>query len=177
MDPIIKLIAVLCFGVLFGTAAIHKARNRAVFRDQLAAYGLVPERLLGTVAAALPIFELTLAAGLFIPALTIKALWGSVFLLVGYALAMTLALLRGRSNIDCGCGGANGATPISTPLVLRNLVLAALATGAAFFSGGRALSVLDLGLATLVATAACVLYLAANQLMANGPNLKIFRNA
>lgn len=177
MDPLLKMIAVVCFAALFGVAGVHKLRNRTVFQDQLAAYGLVPDALLGVMARTLPILELALATALFIPALTIMALWGSALLLALYGLVMALALVQGRANIDCGCSGANGATSVSTALVVRNALLAALAIGATLPGPDNTLSLPDRGLGVLMATGLCILYMAASQLMANGPNLKVFRNA
>lgn len=172
LDPIARLIITLCLAVLFIAAALHKVRGRRVFADQLAAYGLLPQRLLGPAAFLLPGVEIALAACLLVPALTTRALYGSAALLAVYALAMGFALLRGRANIDCGCSGASGATSISNALIARNLFIVVAATLAATTATARALSLPDYGLVVLGVATFCVLYAAANQLMANGPNLK-----
>lgn len=177
LDPVLKLIIALCFAVLFTVAALHKMRGKALFRDQLAAYGLLPERLIKPAAFLMPLVEIALAASLLIPALTTLALYGSAAMLIFYAGVMELALLRGRANIDCGCSGANGATSISGALVVRNLLMALVGILAASFAVARTLSVVDYGLVVPATIALCVLYAAANQLMANGPHLKTIGTA
>jgi hypothetical protein len=42
-----------------------------------------------------------------------------------YATGMAVNIRRGRTTIECGCGGAG--QPLGWPLVIRNLVLMAIA--------------------------------------------------
>lgn len=181
MDPVFRTIVILCFCVLFASAGAHKLRSRALFRDQLEAYGLVPGPLVGIAALTLALMELGLAAALLLPSAATAALYGSAGLLILYGLVMKLALWRGDANIDCGCSGAQGSTSISNGLVLRNLVLSAVAIVAAMPGPqdtlARDLSWLDIGLCGLVAATSIAFYQAANQLMANRAPLKMWRTA
>lgn len=175
MDPVFRAIVILCLSVLFASAAAHKLQNRALFQDQLGAYGLVPQPLIGPAAFMLALLELVLAAALLVPFMASTALYGAALILMVYGLVMELAIWRGHGDIDCGCSGAEGATSISNGLVLRNLVLSAVAIGATLPLPERDLTWLDIGLCVLVAGTVVTFYQAANQLMANRPHLKMWR--
>lgn len=58
-------------------------------------------------------------------------------------LGVAVALARGRAGIDCGCGGSELDVPIGAGLVVRNLVLLALALTAAAPPAPRAVVWLD----------------------------------
>lgn len=181
MDPVFKIVVILCLSVLFVSAAAHKLQNRALFLDQLEAYGLVPGPLIRPSAFALALVELALAAALLVPFMAELALYGAALMLLLYGLVMELAMWRGRGNIACGCSGAEGSASISNGLVLRNLVLAILAILATLpgpqNSPVRDLSWFDFGLSILVSGTFIALYQAANQLIANRPSLKMWRTA
>ncbi|WP_454915177.1 MauE/DoxX family redox-associated membrane protein [Xanthobacter sediminis] len=115
--------------VVLARAALHKAAAWTEFRQTVADYALVPERLVPAAAGALLAAELCAIGLLLAPPL--RAIGGmlAAALLALYGLAMAVNLLRGRTAIDCGCGGAG--QPISWGLVARNGVLAALALLAA----------------------------------------------
>jgi hypothetical protein len=129
-------------GAVFLTAGLAKLLQPAAFAEAVAGYRLLPDRLVGVVARTLPALEVaagaTLAAG-WLRAPTALLLAG---LLVAFAAAMAINLLRGRS-IDCGCHGPTGPQPISWPLIARNLGLALAALAVASWpatvqSGGAA---------------------------------------
>ncbi|QWJ09315.1 hypothetical protein J5V76_28760 (plasmid) [Bacillus mycoides] len=44
------------------------------------------------------------------------------FLLTVYSLGVIINLLRGKSNISCGCGGSLESNHLSWPLIIRNLI-------------------------------------------------------
>lgn len=76
MDPVFRTVVILCLSVLFVSAAAHKLQNRALFLDQLEAYGILPKPLVGPGAFALALIELTLAAALLVPFMATTALYG-----------------------------------------------------------------------------------------------------
>lgn len=115
-------------GLLFLMAALAKLRDRSGFQAVLAGYRLVPQGALGVVATLLPLAELAVAAALL--AGMRPALAGAAALLLLFAGAVAINLRRGRTRIDCGCGGADGRRPISAGLVGQDLILAALALAA-----------------------------------------------
>lgn len=123
----------LGLALVFLVGAWTKLADRADFALALEAYDLVPERLVPAAAVALPIAELL--AGLLLPWSATRAIGlvlGAI-VLVGVTAGVAINLLRGRTIIDCGCGGLSGRQPISWLLVIRNiglmLVLAVVALG------------------------------------------------
>jgi hypothetical protein len=164
-DPLLQLTLALPLALLFLHGAWHKYRDIAGFRAQLAAYRMLPVALLPAVATGLPVAEASTALMLLLPATraAAAALGLSLFLL--YALAMLVNLRRGRSWIDCGCGGA--AQPLSYGLVLRNLILAAGAALLLLPAHVRTLGVADLLLLCALSALLALAYLAANQLQYN----------
>ncbi|HEX7853421.1 MAG TPA: MauE/DoxX family redox-associated membrane protein [Sphingobium sp.] len=115
----------IAVGLIFLTAGGQKLRHRAILPGVIANYRILPERLVGPLAAVLPVLEiatgLALIAGVApLPALT------AILLLLLFAAAMAVNIARGRRQIDCGCGGPELRQALSWVLVLRNLLLAAL---------------------------------------------------
>ena len=118
------LAAMVFIALLFLRAAVHKAQDYGRFLGFLADYRLVPEPLLGAVGRGLIGLELTVVALLLWPPVAIYGAIGACVLLGLYALAMAINLLRGRTLIECGCGGTG--QPLSWLLVARNSALMAL---------------------------------------------------
>lgn len=175
MDPVMPLVVVLSLALLWIVAAVHKLRGFAVFLIILADYRLIPRRAIHACAVAVVAFELGLGFGLLIPAARSLALAGSALLLVTYAGAIALNVVRGRRFIDCGCMGPVGHQPLSGWLVARNLSLALLALAAMLPSQGRALVWFDAVTVVAAIGSAALLYIATNRLIANSPDLARLR--
>lgn len=129
MDPTVSLSDPAAAGIVVGTAALilfgaawHKWSEPNAFLSALAAYRLVPTGILDLVARAVPVVEAAIGAALLVPFSRSAALLGGAVLFAAYAAAIAANLLRGRSYIDCGCGGASH--PLSWGLVVRNVLLA-----------------------------------------------------
>lgn len=127
IDPILPLVFATALALLFGMAAQHKLgllKNKR-FAAQLQAYQLLPEVMVAPAARALPWLELAVAFCLLIPQTRpAAALLGAALLLL-YAAAMAVNLLRGLKDIDCGCGDA--PQKLSWFIVARNILLALFA--------------------------------------------------
>ena len=147
---------------VFGLAAHHKLEQGARFRAALAAYDVVPDRLLGVAAPLVISLELATAAGLLI--LLPAALAAAAVLLTAYAAIIAWHLSQGRRLLDCGCG--DRPTPISWAMVWRNVLLAGAALLAAP-STRMGLEPTTLALALLTTVTVLLIYLAADQLIAN----------
>lgn len=162
-DPAVQgaLIGALAL-VLFG-AAWHKLAEPNAFLSALAAYRIVPSGALEVLARAVPVIEIALGAGMLIPASRSYALVGVALLMIGYAGAIALNLLRGRSYIDCGCGGA--AHPLSWGLVARNGILALAAVAASGPTIDRPLAWLDAVTLVVGVLAFYMTYLLADELL------------
>lgn len=118
------LAAMVFIALLFLRAAWHKAHDYGRFLGFLADYRLVPELALGVFGRTLIGLEFVVVGCLLWPSATIYGAMGACALLGLYALAMAINLLRGRTLIECGCGGSG--QPLSWLLVVRNGVLMAL---------------------------------------------------
>lgn len=148
MDPTVLLSDPAAAGIVVGATALilfgaawHKLSEPHAFLSSLAAYRLVPAPALDAAAKLVPIAEAALGVGLLIPVTRTAALIGSAALFLLYAAAIAVNLLRGRSYIDCGCGGASH--PLSWGLVVRNAVLAGAALAVSGPTAERTLGWLD----------------------------------
>lgn len=160
------------FAVLLGSAAWGKFRDAAGFEAILADYRLLPGSLVRPVARGIPVVEGVLAgAWIIAPWHTDAALLASIAtaaIMLGYGVAIAANLSRGRSWIDCGCGGGE---QLSWVLVGRNAVLATLAVvplvvGAGVPDWG------DLAMALPMFAAGACLYLATGVLVANAAAMR-----
>ena len=140
----IVLAARLLIGVLFVLAGLGKLRDRAGFRRAVDRYELLPGSLVSPFAAALPWVEVAVGIALAAGFATPLAAGMVTVMLLGFAVAAAVNLLRGR-DIDCGCAGAAGGTRISWWLVARNAALAVLAAGVAVVTADRPLPAVPAG--------------------------------
>jgi len=169
-DPLVVLIVALALALLFVAGAAEKVLRFGAFREIVDHYQLMPTPAAPFAAGILVIAEAAAAlaalwAAFAAPALTLTLPAG---LLLLYAAAMAINLMRGRSHIDCGCVGFGAARPsISWALVLRNIALGAVALGVALAPvSGRPLGAADLisGIGALLALP--LLYIAFEQFAA-----------
>ncbi len=125
LDPALALTAAFLLAGVLATAGAAKLRDPVAFAGAVANYRLLPPALVAPFALALPPAELATALGLLVPASRPAAAWAAGFLLLLFAAAMAVNLLRGRRDVDCGCHGGLLRQRIAWPLVWRNLALAA----------------------------------------------------
>ena len=176
-DPVLTLLPSAFFALLLGIAAVHKALDWSLFRQQLADYRVLPRRLEGSAAVLVPVLEAVLAlAWLNGPSRQLAAL-GTIVLLAAYALAMAHNLRLGRDTIDCGCGGGDGSQTIRWALVWRNSGVAALAAPflLGVVVGPRPISWIDWVSVDGGALVMMGLYLIVNQILANFPPQRALR--
>jgi hypothetical protein len=144
LDPGIGYVLVIALALLFASAAWHKWRGLAQFREILGAYRLVPAPLLGLVGVAVPACESAIALLLPVTATRSSAAGAGAVLLLTYAAAMAINLRRGRRDLDCGCTGPAERRPIAAWMVGRNVLFAALLLLGSGPWPGRALTAIDL---------------------------------
>jgi len=99
---------------------------------------------------------------------------GTAALMAGYAAAIAANLVRGRSWIDCGCGGGDQLT---WGLVARNAVLAGLAVAPLAFHSVGPPGWGDVAVSVPVLVVATLLYLATGTLLANSATMRTWREA
>jgi uncharacterized membrane protein YphA (DoxX/SURF4 family) len=163
-DPGFALTARWALALVFILAVIHKLKAPAGFKTTLRNYRLLPERLLTPSLYAIIALELLAVAGL----LTNSRLGSGVaaILLAIYTFSISINLVRGRLDIDCGCSGPAIRQTLSVWLVVRNsgLLAAALLTLPA--SNPRPLSLLDWFTACAAVITFALIYFAASYLSA-----------
>lgn len=166
VDPAVSLALRASIALMLAAAAYHKATDLTRFRSSLAAYRLLPDRALATIAPFVVVLETALAIGLLTPGMQPLAAATAAGLLTVYTAAIAINLARGRRNLDCGCGAPNTRQPISPGLIARNAILIAAAVAAGAPSAARGLLWLDA--VALTGTLACgsLLWTAAHGLMA-----------
>ncbi len=156
-------------------AAIDKLRDLDLFAVVVEQYRLLPRGVGRLVAVVVPVAEIVAAVMLLWPAARVAGAVLACTLLLGFAAAMAINLLRNRRDIACGCGGLGGTQSLSWPLVARNGVLALLALAGAGEGAARAFTWLDLVTVLGATLALLALYSAFTQLSANGPRLHDLR--
>ena len=179
LDPVATSALSAVLSVIFLTGAWQKLRDPALFQANIDNYRLLPDGLAWPAAILLPAWEL--AAGvlvLFDPTRTAGAVL-AIGLLAVVTAAVIINLLRGRTEIDCGCGslgGHVGDQTLSWGLTMRNALLAVAALLTLREDAARALVWIDY-LSVAGGTLGLLgLYVTANQLMANHPRLHALRN-
>ena len=164
--PVVAISIQLFAIILFLNSAIHKAQDHRDFVSILAGYKLVPFFAVWVLAGIVTFNEFLAVLGLLLTVPFLKYL--AALLLAGYAIAIQVNVARGRTEIDCGCGGQ--AQPISQALVYRNIAIAILlawSTDAVGFVGIVELGVAYWALVTGVVIGLGSLYLSYNQLCLN----------
>lgn len=191
VDPLFIQVIAMGFALMFALAALHKMGDRNSFLAILKAYEILPSFTLRISALTIPIFELLLALG-WLQAGLLGSIYpmiafASAGLLMVYGLAIAVNLLRGRTDIDCGCnlvssrksttthGGKDSQQAISVNLVWRNISLALLSLTVLTPITSRELGAIDyLGLAGALLVL-ILLYGSLTQLMATNQIIRSWR--
>jgi hypothetical protein len=156
--------APMLLAFVFLRAALHKASGLGAFEGIVADYRLAPSALSGPIAKALLALEILCVPLLLWPGSSEEGALLAATLLLLYAAAMGANLIRGRSFIDCGCGGPSES--LSWALVARNLALTAILIPT-MLGGAGALSAAETAVAFGAAVTIWLLWLAVAQLSAN----------
>jgi hypothetical protein len=151
--------------LVFAHALFHKLREPTRFRASMAAYALLPAVLVAPVAGVVMVLE---AAAVF--ALLLGSNFGvllAALLLAGYAVAIAINVVRGRTHLDCGCG--DEPVPVSWAVVARNVLLVVVAIWAAAIGPQTVSATGPWGLIFSAASAAVGfgIFLIVEQLLAN----------
>lgn len=114
----------LGIAAVFLFAALPKLADPAAFARDVDNYRMLPDVLVGPVAAALPVLELVVVAALLTGVHASGAALVAAGMLGAFAIGMGQALARGI-DLDCGCFGAAAEAQVSGATIARNLVLMA----------------------------------------------------
>ncbi|WP_410503366.1 MauE/DoxX family redox-associated membrane protein [Exiguobacterium acetylicum] len=122
MEFLITLVSIT-IGYMFLTSAISKMRTFDQHKKIIHSYDILPSKTVHYFAYIDVAFELFLAAMLLsilnLPIVSIL----SIALLLLYTIAISINLIRGKVDLDCGCGGIVGENKISWKLVIRNMFI------------------------------------------------------
>jgi peroxiredoxin len=125
MPVVLLIIRVVLCGV-FAAAGLAKLADRAQCRQMLVAFG-VPNVLADSFAVVLPVVELIVAALLLPIASAWFAAVSALLLLVLFTGGIAFNISQGHRP-ECNCFGQIHSAPIGWPTLVRNIVLAALAS-------------------------------------------------
>jgi hypothetical protein len=123
--PLLALTLTVFTLLVFVRAAVHKILDFGEFEGFVADYQLVPDTAVRPVSTVLLGLEILIVSFLLINPLRDGALMLAAGLLMLYGTAIAINLKRGRTHIECGCGGA--PRHLSGTLLWRNLTLTILA--------------------------------------------------
>lgn len=162
-DPLLQLTITLFLSVLFAITAWHKWQDINDTASVVAKYQLLPIAWCYPIAYAVASTEALIVVLLWLAPKLASIL--AIILLFVYGVAIFINLHRGRTSMDCGCGGI----PILlTPLLLvRNTVLIIMTLLLLAEPNARNTSWAEIIPALIYAFILVVLYHAGEQLLSN----------
>jgi hypothetical protein len=180
VDPLFVKWASAAFAGLLLLAARHKFASLRAFQAVLRDYRLLPNALVAPAAWTIPLAELLIAVAWVATwsggVSAAAAATATAALLAGDTLAIAVNLLRGRRYVSCGCGLTGGeAEYLSWGLVLRNVMLLALALAATLPASAREVSAGGYAVLAAALLASVLLYLTASQLLRNAAAIGAWR--
>jgi uncharacterized membrane protein YphA (DoxX/SURF4 family) len=117
-------------------SAVLKFRDLDYFSGVVYSYQLIPKRLVKTFTYLLPVIEMTLGGMLFLGWYTGLIGGMSACLFLFFILAVSINLIRGRNDLDCGCSGPRKIHTIGIGLILRDIGYLLLSLYLSFVGGG-----------------------------------------
>lgn len=177
LDPAIGHLLAGMVALVFAAGSAEKLRDVPAFHGVLLSYELVPPRLLRPLAWTVPLLEVASALLLVVPASRAAGATLGLAVLGLVTAGVTVNLLRGRTDLGCGCGGLEDEQTLSWALVARNGVLAAFLASGLLAPSARPLAGLDYLTICAGSVVLYGLYVGVNQLLANQPRLWRLRHA
>jgi hypothetical protein len=115
-------------GIIFFTSMLSKVSHLNRYFKIIREYDIIRnDRLIFIFAIFNILAEILISASMFFNWYYLEGLILCIFLLILYSTGIVLNLLRGKVNIDCGCGGVFGDHNLSWSLVIRNILLIIIA--------------------------------------------------
>jgi uncharacterized membrane protein YphA (DoxX/SURF4 family) len=177
LDPIYATIVTLLVAFVFARAATHKVMDYSRHVAIVADYQVMPAWFVPLLAPLVIVLEFAAAVLVLLPATRSMGLILAIGLLLAYLCSISLNLLRGRTSIDCGCGWGSQGHQINGWLVVRNLVMIAIALAALLPATNRSLQLADWVLVALAGAAVIGLYSISELLISNWMNLNKLKSA
>jgi len=164
IDPVLSLTFATAVASLFFTSVVHKIKDPYRFRDAVSGFALIPEPLILATAIFVLVCECSVVATFILGSTRAAGMCVAGTLMVLYAGAIVVNLLRGRTRIDCGCVGFLPQQHLGWWMVARNAVVATGAFIASLPRAPRELTSMDFFVVICAACAAAALYSAQGML-------------
>ena len=127
MNIVPVLLPALFCAMLFGSSGLGKLVRPAYYSGLIGTWLPLQPAMARALAFVLGLTELAVALALTRASTLRGASAAAVTLLLVYFAILAWLLYRGRTDLDCGCGGSAGRQKIRGRLLVRNLALAAFA--------------------------------------------------
>ncbi|WP_339668505.1 MauE/DoxX family redox-associated membrane protein [Dasania marina] len=134
-------------------------------------YGIPPGFWAQQLPKMVGLVEVIVGMMVVVPALR---QWGAIAaaaILASYFLLVAWQLMQGKTGMDCGCAGPDDEIKISGHLLIRNLLLLALALFCLLSVGSS--GVMPWVMSVLAASIMVLLYLSCEQLMVTAQRIKL----
>ncbi|WP_232463517.1 MauE/DoxX family redox-associated membrane protein [Tumebacillus avium] len=115
----------ILLGTIFVSSFLEKIRKYEEHKSIIRDYRILPDRIVPYFSAIEVGLQLLTAALLYLGIFLPVAGMLSAILLAMYSIAVSMNLLKGRTEISCGCGGIVGNHQLSWGLIIRNVLLIA----------------------------------------------------
>lgn len=150
---------------LFVQAAFHKLHAPQYYRRLMTRY--VGRSGGGIAVWLVALLEAYIALSLLLPQSRAAGLAAAAGLLLAYGGLMASQVLRGESDMQCGCAGPDSQLGVSWALVIRNGVCAGLALLAMTSGGAANAGWIGLVISLFIALFALLVYETSEQLISN----------
>ncbi|RBP86585.1 methylamine utilization protein MauE [Cytobacillus firmus] len=120
---VITMMILILTGYIFLFSSLSKLKNMEAHLIIVKEYKILPLKLVRKFAVIDTSLEIITGICLILGLMLHFSLIMASILLIIYSLAIIINLLRGRSKIDCGCGGLMGSKKLSWKLIIRNILL------------------------------------------------------
>src|SRR5437899_8339822 len=105
VDPTFSGLIAFAIASIFAASAAMKLRDLELFESSVANYRLITRWMEKPLAYSIPAAEVSCAAGLIFMRTREAAAMALLLMLAIFTGAIVINLVRGRTNIDCGCFG------------------------------------------------------------------------
>jgi hypothetical protein len=165
VDPVFTLAAACALALVLALGAVEKLLGFGRFQGAVGEYRILPSAAVPVFAALVVALELGASVLLVVPGYSRSGVVAAWLLLALVSSGLGINLARGRTDLDCGCGGAGQR--ISWSLIWRNAGLALIGLFALATTDARALGGADIAVIAAAAVVWTALYRAADQLLAS----------
>jgi uncharacterized membrane protein YphA (DoxX/SURF4 family) len=123
----LPLVARWFVGFVLLFAGVSKLADVGGFKNIIEHYGLIPSWALGGAARTLPAAECLIGVALVSGVALFYAAFAAAALFCIFGAAVAVNIVRGKSQIPCGCFGTSKTEPANWKTVTRSIAFAGMA--------------------------------------------------